>query len=121
VHITECQSATIELGSRFGEPSSRLFDACIGRRYTDIFPEHHRFSLSGTQSEMDLLLKNGANASSAREGGASMGSTSWRHRRFWADPHRLEIPARGLDEPRYQVIGRIGAEDVVVCFHHLSK
>jgi len=27
---------------------------------------------------------------------------------IWADPHRLEIPARSLDEPRYQVIGRIG-------------
>ena len=27
---------------------------------------------------------------------------------IWADPNRLEIPARSLDEPRYQVIGRIG-------------
>lgn len=26
----------------------------------------------------------------------------------WADTDRLEIPARSLDEPRYQVIGRIG-------------
>lgn len=30
---------------------------------------------------------------------------------LWSDPHRLEIPARSLDEPRIQVIGRIG--DVV--------
>ncbi len=26
---------------------------------------------------------------------------------IWADIDRLEIPARSLDEPRYQVIGRI--------------
>ena len=30
---------------------------------------------------------------------------------LWHDPDRLEIPARSLDEPRTQVIGRIG--DVV--------
>ena len=30
---------------------------------------------------------------------------------LWSDPDRLEIPARSLDEPRIQVIGRIG--DVV--------
>ena len=28
--------------------------------------------------------------------------------RIWTDADRLEIPARSLDEPRYQVIGRIG-------------
>jgi uncharacterized DUF497 family protein len=27
---------------------------------------------------------------------------------IWDDPERLEIPARSLDEPRYQLIGRIG-------------
>jgi uncharacterized DUF497 family protein len=27
---------------------------------------------------------------------------------IWNDADRLEIPARSLDEPRYQVIGRIG-------------
>ena len=27
---------------------------------------------------------------------------------IWVDIDRLEIPARTLDEPRYQVIGRIG-------------
>jgi uncharacterized protein len=27
---------------------------------------------------------------------------------LWHDPDRLEIPARSLDEPRSQVIGRIG-------------
>lgn len=27
---------------------------------------------------------------------------------IWSDPDRLEIPARSLDEPRLQVIGRIG-------------
>jgi len=27
---------------------------------------------------------------------------------IWADRDRLEIPARNADEPRYQVIGRIG-------------
>ena len=27
---------------------------------------------------------------------------------LWSDPDRLEIPARSLDEPRNQVIGRIG-------------
>ena len=27
---------------------------------------------------------------------------------IWIDPERLEIPARSLDEPRRQVIGRIG-------------
>jgi uncharacterized DUF497 family protein len=27
---------------------------------------------------------------------------------LWRDPHRLEIPARSLDEPRTQVLGRIG-------------
>jgi hypothetical protein len=27
---------------------------------------------------------------------------------LWSDPHRLEIPARSGDEPRTQVIGRIG-------------
>jgi uncharacterized protein len=26
---------------------------------------------------------------------------------IWTDPDRLEIPARSLEEPRYQVIGRI--------------
>lgn len=26
---------------------------------------------------------------------------------IWEDPDRLEIPARSLDEPRFQVIGRI--------------
>ncbi len=28
---------------------------------------------------------------------------------LWRDPDRLEIPARSLDEPRIQVIGRIGS------------
>jgi len=28
---------------------------------------------------------------------------------LWSDPDRLEIPARSVDEPRTQVIGRIGA------------
>jgi uncharacterized protein len=32
-------------------------------------------------------------------------------RALWRDPDRLEIPARSLDEPRIQVIGRI--EDMV--------
>jgi len=27
---------------------------------------------------------------------------------LWSDPDRLETPARSLDEPRTQVIGRIG-------------
>lgn len=27
---------------------------------------------------------------------------------IWTDTDRLEIPAQSLDEPRYQVIGRIG-------------
>ncbi|MEO8521037.1 MAG: BrnT family toxin [Acidobacteriota bacterium] len=27
---------------------------------------------------------------------------------LWTDPDRLEIPARSIDEPRTQVIGRIG-------------
>ena len=27
---------------------------------------------------------------------------------MWADPDRLEIPARSLDELRHQVVGRIG-------------
>ncbi len=27
---------------------------------------------------------------------------------IWTDTDRLEIPARSMDEPRYQVIGRIG-------------
>jgi uncharacterized protein len=27
---------------------------------------------------------------------------------IWADPDRLEIPARSVDEARHQVIGRIG-------------
>jgi uncharacterized protein len=27
---------------------------------------------------------------------------------LWSDPDRLEVPARSLDEPRTQVIGRIG-------------
>jgi uncharacterized protein len=27
---------------------------------------------------------------------------------IWTDTDRLEIPARTLDDPRYQVIGRIG-------------
>ncbi len=27
---------------------------------------------------------------------------------LWTDADRLEIPARSLDEPRYQVLGRIG-------------
>jgi len=27
---------------------------------------------------------------------------------LWADTDRLEIPARSLDEPRFQMIGRIG-------------
>ncbi len=30
---------------------------------------------------------------------------------LWSDPDRLEVPARSLDEPRTQVIGRIA--DVV--------
>lgn len=30
---------------------------------------------------------------------------------LWSDPDRLEIPARSFDEPRTQVLGRIG--DVV--------
>jgi uncharacterized DUF497 family protein len=29
-------------------------------------------------------------------------------RQIWRDADRLEIPARTLDEPRHQVIGRIG-------------
>jgi hypothetical protein len=27
---------------------------------------------------------------------------------LWSDPDRLEVPARSLDEPRIQVLGRIG-------------
>jgi hypothetical protein len=27
---------------------------------------------------------------------------------LWRDPDRVEIPARSIDEPRIQVIGRIG-------------
>jgi uncharacterized DUF497 family protein len=27
---------------------------------------------------------------------------------LWSDPDRIEIPARSLDDPRIQVIGRIG-------------
>ena len=27
---------------------------------------------------------------------------------LWADPNRLETPARTVDEPRHQVVGRIG-------------
>ena len=27
---------------------------------------------------------------------------------LWSDPDRLEVPARSADEPRTQVIGRIG-------------
>jgi uncharacterized protein len=27
---------------------------------------------------------------------------------LWADPDRLEIPARTADEPRFQLLGRIG-------------
>jgi uncharacterized DUF497 family protein len=27
---------------------------------------------------------------------------------LWKDPDRLEIPARSIDEPRTQVIGRVG-------------
>ena len=27
---------------------------------------------------------------------------------LWSDPDRLEVPARSIDEPRTQVIGRIG-------------
>ena len=27
---------------------------------------------------------------------------------IWTDRDRIEVPARSLDEPRYQVIGRIG-------------
>ena len=29
---------------------------------------------------------------------------------IWTDAERLEIPARSLDEPRQQVIGRIGKQ-----------
>lgn len=28
---------------------------------------------------------------------------------LWVDPDRLEVPARSLDEPRTQVVGRIGS------------
>jgi len=28
---------------------------------------------------------------------------------LWDDPDRLEVPARSVDEPRVQVIGRIGS------------
>lgn len=27
---------------------------------------------------------------------------------LWLDPHRLEVPAKSVKEPRYQVIGQIG-------------
>jgi uncharacterized DUF497 family protein len=27
---------------------------------------------------------------------------------LWSDPDRIEIPAHSLDEPRFQVIGRVG-------------
>lgn len=27
---------------------------------------------------------------------------------IWTDPDRIETPARSLDEPRYQVLGRLG-------------
>ncbi len=29
---------------------------------------------------------------------------------LWNDPDRLEVPARSIDEPRAQVIGRIGSQ-----------
>ena len=29
---------------------------------------------------------------------------------LWNDPDRLEVPARSTDEPRAQVIGRIGSQ-----------
>src|SRR5262245_22839230 len=38
------------------------------------------------------------------------GSTSWRRRKIWTDVDRLKIPARSLDEPRFQVIGRVGEQ-----------
>ena len=39
---------------------------------------------------------------------------------IWAEVDRLEISARSLDEPRHQVIGRIGEKNVV-SFYHLSQ
>ena len=36
---------------------------------------------------------------------------------LWSDPDRLEIPARSIDEPRAQVIGRIGEVGVVGVRH----
>ena len=36
-------------------------------------------------------------------------------RAIWADVDRLEIPARSLDEPRYQVIGQIGGKTWSAC------
>jgi len=35
---------------------------------------------------------------------------------LWGDSDRLEIPARSLDEPRTQIIGRIGGEAVWSAF-----
>ena len=37
----------------------------------------------------------------------STGSIFVEAQEIWTDPDRLEIPARSLDEPRFQVIGRL--------------
>lgn len=34
---------------------------------------------------------------------------------LWSDPDRLETPARTVDEPRYQAIGRIGETTWSAC------
>ncbi len=39
---------------------------------------------------------------------------------IWTDRDRIEIPARSLDEPRYQVIGRIGRNDLVRFCEHIA-
>lgn len=38
---------------------------------------------------------------------------------LWRDTHRIEVPARTTDEPRWMVIGRIGGR-VLVCGGDLS-
>ena len=41
--------------------------------------------------------------------------------KIWADVDRLEVPAQSLDEPRYQVIGRIGEKTWSAFFTHRNE
>lgn len=80
-----------------GEHSTNLPDACCDA----IFMRNVLHHIDGWPAYLGTL------APALRPGGR-VGIIGFSPAALWKDPDRLEIPARSADEPRTQLIGRIG-------------